>query len=286
MPILLHVARQDYAFRFELNPDVILLCLGLLVAYWYAVTQLRLEVPDAGRIRHSQSALFGLGVLSLYAATSSPLHEIAEGYLASAHMLQHLLLTMVAPPLLLAGTPGWLVEAALRDRRAFTLGRYLTVPLVAFALFNSVQLMTHLPVAVDLSLRVHWFHFVVHVVLVSAALLMWWPILSPSESLPRLSYPLQMAYLFVQSLLPSILAAFLTFSDGVFYRFYGEAPRSFGLSTIEDQQFAGFVMKILGSLILWGFIAVAFFKWYEKENAESQEPRWDEVQDELRRIGL
>lgn len=286
MPILLHVARQDYAFRFELNPDVILLCLGLLVAYWYAVTQLRLRVPDAGRIRHSQSALFGLGVLSLYAATSSPLHEIAEGYLASAHMLQHLLLTMVAPPLLLAGTPGWLVEAALRDRRAFTLGRYLTVPLVAFALFNSVQLMTHLPVAVDLSLRVHWFHFVVHVVLVSAALLMWWPILSPSESLPRLSYPLQMAYLFVQSLLPSILAAFLTFSDGVFYRFYGEAPRSFGLSTIEDQQFAGFVMKILGSLILWGFIAVAFFKWYEKENAESQEPRWDEVQDELRRIGL
>lgn len=286
MPILLHVARQDYAFRFELNPDVILLCLGLLVAYWYAVTQLRLRVPDAGRIRHSQSALFGLGVLSLYAATSSPLHEIAEGYLASAHMLQHLLLTMVAPPLLLAGTPGWLVEAALRGRRAFTLGRYLTVPLVAFALFNSVQLMTHLPVAVDLSLRVHWFHFVVHVVLVSAALLMWWPILSPSESLPRLSYPLQMAYLFVQSLLPSILAAFLTFSDGVFYRFYGEAPRSFGLSTIEDQQFAGFVMKILGSLILWGFIAVAFFKWYEKENAESQEPRWDEVQDELRRIGL
>ena len=286
MPILLHVAQEDYAYRFQLNADVIVLCLGLLVAYWYAVTQLRSSVPDAGRIKHSQSALFGLGVLSLYAAGSSPLHEIAEGYLASAHMLQHLLLTMVAPPLLLAGTPGWLVEAALRGRRAFTVARYLTVPLVAFALFNSVQLVTHLPVAVDLSLRVHWFHFVVHVVLVSAALLMWWPILSPSELLPRLSYPLQMAYLFVQSLLPSILAAFLTFSDGVFYRFYGEAPRSFGLSMIEDQQLAGFVMKILGSLILWGFIAVAFFKWYEKENAESQEPRWDEVQDELRRIGL
>lgn len=286
MPILLHVARDEYAFRFDLHPDVILLCAALLVGYWYAVTKLRAGVSDAGRVKRSQVALFGLGVLTLYVASSSPLHEISEGYLASAHMLQHLLLTMVAPPLLLAGTPGWLVRAALRDRRAFTVARYLAVPLVAFAVFNAVQLLTHLPAAVDLSLRVHWFHFVVHAGLVLAALLMWWPVLSPSELLPRLSYPLQMAYLFVQSLLPAVLAAFLTFSDGVFYRFYAEAPRSFGLSTVEDQQFAGFVMKIAGSLILWAFIAVAFFKWYEKENALSQEPRWDEVQDELRRIGL
>ena len=115
---------------------------------------------------------------------------------------------------------------------------------------------------------------------------MWWPILSPVEELPRLSYPLQMAYLFVLSLLPSVLAAFLTFGQGVFYKFYADAPRTWSLSVIEDQQFAGFVMKILGSLILWGFMGFAFFKWYERETAESREPRWDAVKDEMTRLGL
>jgi putative membrane protein len=133
---------------------------------------------------------------------------------------------------------------------------------------------------------VHWFHFLVHVALVGTAVLMWWPILSPLPELPRLSYPLQMGYLFVQSLLPSVIAAFLTFSDGVFYKFYDAAPRIAGITAVEDQQFAGFVMKIIGSLILWGFIAFAFFRWYAQETAESQEPRWDDVKEELRGMGL
>jgi putative membrane protein len=115
---------------------------------------------------------------------------------------------------------------------------------------------------------------------------MWWPVLSPLSELPRLSYPLQMAYLFVQSLIPTVLAAFLTFSNGVFYDAYADAPRMWGLSAVEDQQFAGFVMKVLGSIILWSFIAVAFFRWFEDENKSSRGPKWNEVQDEMNRLGL
>jgi putative membrane protein len=139
---------------------------------------------------------------------------------------------------------------------------------------------------VNFALTHHWFHLVVHVGLVAAALLMWWPVLSPLEELPRLSYPLQMGYLFVQSLIPSVLAAFLTFSSGVFYEYYASAPRLWGLTPVEDQQFAGFVMKILGSLILWGFIGLAFYRWYQRDVADQADPRWEQVREELQRLGM
>jgi putative membrane protein len=143
-----------------------------------------------------------------------------------------------------------------------------------------------LPVTVDYALTNHWFHFVVHAALVASAILMWWPVLSPIEELPRLSYPLQMAYLFVQSLLPSVIAAFITFSSGTFYDYYATAPRLWGLTPIEDQQFAGFVMKILGSLILWSFIGYAFIRWYQQEQKDDREPRWEQVKEEMTRMGL
>jgi putative membrane protein len=201
-------------------------------------------------------------------------------------MLQHLGYTLVAPPLIIAGLPAWLVRLPLRDPATLRFMRLITMPLVAFAVFNAVQLLTHLPSAVDLALTHHWFHLGVHVALVGTALLMWWPILSPVEELPRLSYPLQMGYLFVQSLLPSVLAAFVTFADGVVYDYYASAPRLWDLTPVEDQQYAGFVMKVMGSLILWGFIAFAFFRWYDKENRREQDPRWEDVKAELERLGM
>jgi putative membrane protein len=284
--LLLHVSQQEYGLHWELHPDVIFLCVALLGAYWYAVTQLRDEISDARRVKRSQAAFFVAGVAAIYVASSSPIHDLSEGYLASVHMFQHLVYTLVAPPLLIAGIPGWLWRAPLRSPSLYRVARFAVLPLFAIAVFNAVQLLTHLPEAVDLSLRVHSFHFLVHAALVGTALLMWWPILSPIAELPRLSYPLQMAYLFVQSLLPAVLAAFITFSEGVFYDFYATAPRVWGLTPVEDQQFAGFVMKILGSLILWGFIGWAFFKWYEKETADDRAPRWEEVKEEMSRMGL
>lgn len=270
----------------HLHPEVVLLVVLLEGAYLYAVTGLRQRISDAGRVKRQQMALFSLGVLVLYVAAGSPVHDLSEEYLLSVHMTQHLLFTLVAPPLLIAGTPGWLWQALLDRSRLMPVARVLTLPLIAFALFNALQVLTHLPSVVDLALREHWFHFVVHAGLVGSATLMWWPILSPLASLPRLSYPLQMAYLFVQSLLPAVIAAFITFSTSPVYSFYEQAPRIWGLSAVEDQQIAGLTMKLAGSAILWSFMAVAFFKWYEREEAQSRGPRWGEVQEELDQLGL
>jgi putative membrane protein len=285
-PLLLHTANGPYQFHWSVHPDVVLLCIVLEVGYLYTVTQLRDLVSDAGRVRHSQVALFSSGVLALYIAAGTPIHDISEQYLLSFHMLQHSLFTLAVAPLLLAGIPAWVWQTLLRQRGILPVGKMLTHPIVAFSLFNGTLLITHMPFAVDYALYHHWFHFLVHALLVATAMLMWWPVLSVVPELPRLSAPMQMAYLFVQSILPSVIAAFITFAEGAVYPFYERAPRMWNLSAQTDQQIAGGIMKLLGSLVLWGFIAVVFFRWYNLEQAADQEPRWNEVEEELHEMGL
>ena len=272
--------------EWSLHPDALLLCIILGFGYYYCITELRPRISDAGRVRRSQSLLFSLGVITLYAAGGSPLHDIGERYLLSAHMLQHLLFTMVAAPLLVAGTPAWLWEAILCRRRVYPIARVLTKPIVAFSIFNAVLVLTHLPRTVDLALESAPVHFSLHIVLILSAMLMWWPILSPLPQLPRPAPPFQLAYLFLQSILPAVIASFITFADHPVYGFYANAPRLWHISPIADQQIAGGSMKLIGSVILWTFMTVIFFRWYAKEDAQTREPSWDDVQAELEELGI
>lgn len=287
MPLLplLHAATGPYQFHWDIHPDVVLLCIFVEAAYLYAVTQLRGAISDAGRVRRSQVLMFSSGVLAIYLVAGTPVHDISEQYLLSMHMVQHTVFTLIAAPLLLAGVPVWLWQALLRPRGVLPVARVLTHPVVAFTVFNAVTVFSHLPTFVDYALYHHWFHFVVHAALVGTAMLMWWPVLSDVPELPHLSAPLQMAYLFVQSLVPTVIAAFVTFADGAIYPFYEKAPRMWGLTAEADQQLGGGLMKLIGSLILWSLIAVVFFQWYAREQAEDKEPHWDDVEGELSQLG-
>lgn len=266
--------------------DTIALCLALSYGYYYAATRLRPRVSDAARIKRSQVVLFSLGVLALYVGGGTAIHDLGEEYLFTAHIMQHLLYTLVAPPLLIAGTPAWLWKWLLSPRPIMAVARVLTKPVIAFAFFNTILLFTHLPPILDLTLRVGAVHFTFHVLFVVSAMIMWWPILSPLRELPRLAPPLQMAYLFMQSLLPAIIASFVTFADTAVYSFYEEAPEIWGISPVADQQIAGGLMKLVGSFILWSFMTVVFFKWYARETAAEKEPRWEDVESELQELGL
>jgi putative membrane protein len=270
----------------SLHWDMLLLTLVLAYAYYYAVTRLRPLVSDAGRVKRSQVMLFAAGLGALYLGGGTPLHDLGEEYLLTAHMLQHFLFTMAAPPLLIAGTPSWLWEWLLVRPAVAPVMRVVTRPLIAFGTFNALLVLTHLPSVVDLALQAGVFHFAVHVLLVVSAMLMWWPILSPLRQFPRISEPFQMAYLFAQSILPAVIASFITFSDRAVYGFYAEAPRIWGITPLDDQQIAGGLMKVLGSVVLWSFMTVIFFRWYAREEAESKEPAWPEVEAELGRMGL
>lgn len=286
MPIPLEVAPAGPWYAWHTHLDVITLCLGLLVAYWYAVVVWRPHIPDAGRVQRQQIALYCTGVAVVFLAAGTPIHDIGEHYLLSVHMTQHLLLSLVAPPLLLAGVPTWLWEALFVRKGVLPVMRIVLNPVVTFGFFNAVLVGTHLPESVNFALNHHWVHFFVHGLIVSSALMMWWPVITDVPGLPHLTYPFRMMYLFLQSLVPSVVAAFLTFATGPVYSFYATAPRIEGISIVTDQQLAALVMKLFGSLILWGFIGVAFFKWYEREEAEARGLSWPEVEEELQELGL
>jgi putative membrane protein len=199
----------------------------------------------------------------------------------------------VAPPLLLLGTPDWMLRPLIRNRWVREAGYAVTRPFAALVIFNGIILMTHLPGFVDLTLRHHWFHFVAHAMLVAGALVMWMPVLSPLPEWSRVGPFAQIVYLFVQQLVPAVIASFLVFADHPVYEFYAWAPdhRMLGLSAVDDQKWAAVVMKLLGGTLLWAVMATIFFRWFAQEDrdtaARSREPvRWPEVEAELSRMGL
>lgn len=234
-----------------------------------------------------QVTLFTLGVLTIWVAAGSPVHDIAEDYLYSVHMVQHMLLSFVAPPLLVLGTPAWLLRALLRPAWLLTAVRAITRPLPALVLFNVVVALSHWTAVVDASLRSEPVHLAAHATLFLSAIVMWMPVTSPLLELPRLAYPGQMLYLFIHSLLPTVPASFLTLGHHPLYRFYETVPRLWGLSAMTDQRIAGLIMKIAGGFLLWGVIAALFFKWYAREQKEGVDVlEWQDVDRDLRRTKL
>jgi putative membrane protein len=245
------------------HPSVWLVFGSIVAAYLIAVRRHERATGEAPVRR--RTALFLSGVSVLLVGAEWPIHDLAEGYLFSAHMVQHMLFSLVAPPMLIAGMPAWLLRSLLRNPTVHRVFRSLTRPVVALVLFNAVLLFTHWPAVVELSVRSEWAHFWLHVLLVGSALVMWWPVMSPLPELPALSAPGQIVYLFFQSLAPTIPASFLTFGSHLLYPVYGTFPRIWGIDALTDQLISGLIMKLIGGLILWGFIAVIFFRWYAQE---------------------
>lgn len=254
---------------FHLHPDVVVLLGGLWAAYLLAVHR-RTQGDPGARAEASarRRVMFSAGMLSLLVASSWPLHDLAEERLYAAHMVQHMLYMFVAPPLLIAGIPPWMWRGLLRIRGVGGIFRFLVRPLVALVLFNAVVLFIHWPAVVEAQIRSELVHFVLHVLIVGAGLVMWWPVMSPVPELAALSPPGQMLYLFFQSLAPTIPASFLTFGRSPLYPIYATFPRIWGIGPLEDQLIAGLVMKLGGGLVLWGFIAAIWFRWYARDSRE------------------
>jgi putative membrane protein len=251
------------------HPDVWLLLVVLATGYAYAVRRIgprrvhAIERPVSRR----QVGAFVAGLAVIWVAADWPMHDVAEGRLYAAHMIQHLLLSLVAPPLLMIGTPDWLWRVLL-GRRGIQAARILTKPLIALAAFNVVIAVSHIPNVVTLSATSEPFHFAMHALLFGTAVMMWSPVLQPLIELPKLSYPARMFYLFLQSLVPTVPASFLTFGHTVLYHVYDTPQRMWGISAITDQRAAGLIMKLVGGLVLWTVIAWYFFKWFTVEERE------------------
>ena len=271
------------------HPDVWLL-IGLFAAgYAIAVVRLgpRWSTPGQAVVTRFQVTCWSLGVFAMWLASDYPIHDVAERYNFSVHMVQHLIFSMVVAPLLLLGMPAWLMRRILGPRWLFDTVRTLSRFIPALVIFNVVLVFTHWPVVVDAALRSGYLHFSVHALLLVSSLIVWMPVVSPLPEIPRLMPVLRMLYLFAWSIVPTIPASFLTFGTSPLYKFYEHVPHLFGFSTLEDQQVAGLIMKLGAGLLLWGIIAVVFFRWAsEEERANTPRHGLDEMDRELTQMGL
>ncbi len=239
---------------FHPHVDLYLLVFVLGFGYWYADSRLRpLVAPDAPPATTGQRWQWyvALGLLAL--VSGWPVHDIGETSLFTLHMIEHMVdrpggarrcccgARLAGWPTSLWGTGLWPGSCAPRPSRSPPSSSSTPPSSSSTGPTWSGWMLTSRPI-----------HFAVHAWLFAAAILMWLPIFSPTNAIPRLQPPVQMLYLFLMSLLPTVPASFLTFSSVPIYPVYGDAALAYGLSAVADQTIAGIIMKVGGGFLIWG----------------------------------
>jgi putative membrane protein len=251
-------------WRYQQHLEIWVLIIGLIIAFVYAIRVLGPKVvPNGEVISRKQIRIFSLMIVLLLISTDWPMHDIAEEYLYSMHMLQHTILTYIIPPLALLATPEWLFRLLVGQGRTYRVIRFLTRPVIAAVTYNAVLLITHIPALVNRSAAGGPLHYSLHVLLVFSALMLWTPVCGPAKEW-RMSFGAMMTYLFCTSLVPSIPAGWLTFAEGSVYNHYDTPIRVWGMSVLSDQQLAGGIMKLGGAVFLWAIIITIFFTRFMK----------------------
>ena len=217
---------------------------------------------------------FGLGVLTLWVALETPIDTISDHYLDSVHMLQHVLLGFVAPPLMLLG---------LSPRMAGQVAgvppiRAVTEPIPAQVIAAAVMIGWHLPALYDATLHSESLHVVEHLMFIAAGLVLYWPVLEATSAQARwhLSPALKLLYMLAATLPQDGVALVLLFSRVPFYEFYVHVPRLVGsLTPLIDQTLAGAVLMVLGKATMSVAALSVFFRWFGGEHADDRtRVRW------------
>jgi len=239
-----------------------------LLAAGYVALARRVNPPPSTIAR----VAFAGALLAILVALNGPLHDLSEASLFSAHMVQHLLLTLVVPPLLLVGTPAPMLDTilarAVRFRAVGRLAHGLTRPVPALALYTVALVLWHLPRPFDAALRYHGLHVVEHLSFLTTATLAWWPVLARSAIVPPLHYGPQLLYLFAFGIPMTLVAAMVTAADEVLYPFYAKTSGLFDLTALADQRLGGLLMWVPAGLIPLAAFTAVFFRWAAAEGED------------------
>jgi putative membrane protein len=255
--------------RWQMPPDVIVVLLALLGLYLVGMRRWRPRGTEAVPVGRRIASFLG-AIAALFVVLTGPVGDLAGSFLFSAHMVQHLVLTLVVPPLLLFAAPAWLLRPLLGSR-VLALARVITRPVVAYAVSAAGMIVWHLPLLYNLAVAVPAVHAAMHVTLVGTAVLGWWPLMSPLPELPSLHYGLRLLYTGIQGLPMVVVAAFVTLADRVLYPHYAAAPRIWGLSPLDDQRLGGILMWVPAHVGLVVPFTLIFFRWARAE-ADPDEP--------------
>jgi cytochrome c oxidase assembly factor CtaG len=213
---------------------------------------------------------FVAGMALLLLAVTSPLDALAEEYLLSAHMVQHLLLSQIIPPLLLLGLPAALMMRALKHPGIAAVERQMRRPLVAWTAGILVLWLWHVPALFDVAAANHTAGHLHHLTVLIAGLLFWWPILAPVQQSRIGAFP-SVVYLVTACLASTVLGMTLTFAPEAIYTAYRQpidthgiltGLRAEGLTPRTDQQIAGLIMWMPCCLLYLAAIGGVLVRWY------------------------
>lgn len=239
----------------------------VLITRWAPVTgPERLSAVWSRRQQLACLAAFGL----LWLGADWPIHDVAEERMYSVHMLQHLLFTQLAAPLLLLGTPGWFIVRFARRWSILPFLKGMNRFFPALLLHSTMVAVSHIPWWVETSLSNAWFHAFAHFWLFTAALLVWLPIASRASALPRLDPLPRIALIFLLGVMPTLPATWLAYAENPVYEGYAIRPKLWGWTAMDDQQMAALVMKTAAGAIGFLLIAVIFFRWAGGEERRSR----------------
>ena len=242
---------------------------GLLTAavlFALAAGPLRARIAP-GRPFPVAAAIGFYGALVLtYLLEASPLHDLADIYSLTAHMVQHLGVSYLVAPLLLWSVPPWMLRPLLLNDFVAPLARLLTRPFVALSVFSLSFAAWHVPTIYDAALGNQTLHHVTHVGFLFTSLIVWWPIMSRLNELPRPSYSIRLLYLFLipVTLLP--VSTIITFAGQPLYETYAASPWTLGMDVVSEQALAGIVMKAATFFAFVIPFLIVFGQWLSEES--------------------
>src|SRR3984957_19403415 len=210
----------------------------------------------AGRRPTRRPAMwFAIAMGAILFAQTAP-DELADARIFSMHMLQHLMQTFLIPPLILLGTPGWMIRPWILSRPIKPIARLLTTPVVAFLIFSAVFVTAHFPPIFDRMCRDENFHIFLHLLFMAAGMLL------------RLSYPAQILSLFLLMIPMTAVAAPITLATRVIYPWYTEGAHGWGLKPLDDQVLGGLIMGIGQGTYLMFIFTFIFYRWQQHEDSD------------------
>ena len=255
----------------NLDPLMMLAVLAAGVVYLRLIGHRRSRFAGSEPVETRRVVSFFAALAVASVALFSPLAALANNTLLMAHTLQHLLLTVIVPPLVYYGLPPWLIAAFARSGRPWRIWRALTQFVVAFVLFHLPFALSHVPVFFELTLDYGFLHSAEHLVFVATALLVWWPLMAPGRPYGQLTPGVQLLYLFVQWIPGQITGALIVNADQSLYATYAAASRVWGMSAAFDQQIGGLIMWLGMIAVYIAAMIVVFFRWAAGEDRDQRE---------------
>ncbi len=235
-----------------------------------------------------QKCCFFAGLFAIFLALQSPIDPLAEHQL-SIHQVQHLLLRMIGPLLVLTGAPLtpmlrglplWMrqgfVRPVVRSRWGKQTYRILTNPIVTTVVFLGTLYLWQVPYLHNMAVRNDFVHECMHVSMLVSGFLFWWVVIDPKPHRSRLHHGLRVLYLGLIVIPNTLLGAGITFNSNLIYEAYYDYPQPFGMAPLTDQQLGGLLLWVVGDMMSILAAGVVMVMWYQKERAEHErEDQWD-----------